>query len=51
MQGLNYGEKVIDEYGDYANIFIDYIKSNCTIPKEAAGRINAEQGDYPGRSQ
>jgi 2',3'-cyclic-nucleotide 2'-phosphodiesterase (5'-nucleotidase family) len=39
MQKRDYGETVIGEYGDYANIFIDYIKSNATIPKDAAGRI------------
>jgi 2',3'-cyclic-nucleotide 2'-phosphodiesterase (5'-nucleotidase family) len=39
MQKRDYGETVIGEHGDYANIFIDYIRSNVTIPKDAAGRI------------
>lgn len=51
MQGRDYGENVMGEYGDYADIFIEYIKSNCTIPKDAAGRINIKQGDYLEKSR
>jgi len=51
MQKLDYGETVIGEYGDYSSIFIDYIKSNCAIPKDAAGRIKIRQGDNQERSQ
>ena len=51
MEEHDYGEAVIGEYGDYSGIFIDYIKSNCPIPENAAGRINIKQGDFRGKSQ
>jgi 2',3'-cyclic-nucleotide 2'-phosphodiesterase (5'-nucleotidase family) len=43
MQKRDYGETVIGTYGDYADIFIDHIKSNCTIRKDPAGRIKIKQ--------
>jgi 2',3'-cyclic-nucleotide 2'-phosphodiesterase (5'-nucleotidase family) len=45
MQKRDYRETVLGKYGDYAEIFIDYLKSNCTIPKDAAGRIQIKQAD------
>jgi 2',3'-cyclic-nucleotide 2'-phosphodiesterase (5'-nucleotidase family) len=45
MQEHDYGETVIGEYGDYSDIFIEYIKSNFPIPEDAAGRIKIKQGD------
>ena len=45
MQKLDYGETIIGEHGDYADIFIDYLKTGRPIPKDAAGRIKIKKGE------